>query len=313
MTKKAWDSDWVHFSKRARRGIVVLLILFVAVAVTPRIYYNYFYTPPHYDVKVRSIALAERSIDSIDTKVEIASKYTEPSEMFNPNKYSLKQWMDVGLSEKQAASILKYLNSGAELKVKADLKRLYVVDDELYNILLPKLDLPDSLPTPNYAEQQKPYKKYIEKSTSKKVEKTEAEGEKEAIKPISINTASDWDLKKIPGIGPYFAKEIIKTRDSYGGIVSYDQLFDIYLMDEEKIESIKPYLILDKSEVRKLNLNSASEKELRDHPLISFDMAKSIVFFRENHRPYKRIDEIILSPYIDGEKFKALKPFIKVE
>lgn len=312
MTKKSWDSDWVHFSKRARRGIIVLLILFVAVAVTPRIYYNYFYSPPHYDIQVRPLTTEERRNDSIQTAEGVESRFTQPSEMFDPNSYSLEEWMNVGLSEKQAASILKYLNSGAVLKVKSDLKRLYVVDDELFEVLAPKIDLPDSLvKAPKNDYTQKSYSSYEKKSKPKQEAIDEVKNEN--IGPISINTASDWDLKKVPGIGPYFAKEIIKIREAYGGIISYDQLFDIYLMDEEKIEAIKPFLIIDETEVRKLNINTASEKELRDHPLISYDMAKSIVFFRENHRSYKRIDEVILSPYIDGVKFKGLKPYLKVE
>lgn len=312
MAKKGWDSDWVHFSKRARRGIIVLLILFVAVAVSPRIYYNYFYSPPNYDIQVRPLTVEERRNDSIQTKEGQKSRFTQPSEMFDPNSYSLEEWINVGLSEKQAASILKYLNSGAVLKVKSDLKKLYVVDDELYEVLKAKIDLPDSLlRSSDRSSTQKSYPEYEKKSEPKQEEFVEEI--KEKPDPISINTASDWDLKKIPGIGRYFAKEIIKIREAYGGLVSYDQLFDIYLMDEEKIEAIKPFLIIDENEVRKLNINTASEKELRDHPLISYDMAKSIVFFRENHRLYKRIDEVILSPYIDGEKFKGLKPYLKVE
>ncbi|RYM32397.1 helix-hairpin-helix domain-containing protein [Brumimicrobium glaciale] len=310
MTKKSWDSDWIHFSKRARRGIIVLLILFIAIAVAPRLYYNYFYSPPHYDVEVRSLLASTNKADSIEAKVaKVTSRYTQPSALFNPNEYSLEEWMAIGLSEKQAASILKYLKSGAVLKIKSDLKKLYVIDEDLYVLLEPKVALPDSIEKPSYIASSK----YSSTKNEKSFEQNQKETVKEELAPISINTATAWDLKKIPGIGPYFAKEIIKVREAYGGIISYDQLFDVYLMDEEKIEAMKPFLILDATDIKRLNINTASEKELRDHPLISYDMAKSIVFFRENHRPYKRIDEVILSPYIDHEKFKALKPYLKVE
>jgi DNA uptake protein ComE-like DNA-binding protein len=310
LTKKSWDSDWIHFSKRARRGIIVLLILFIAIAVAPRLYYNYFYSPPHYDVEVRSLLASTNKADSIEAKVaKVTSRYTQPSALFNPNEYSLEEWMAIGLSEKQAASILKYLKSGAVLKIKSDLKKLYVIDEDLYVLLEPKVALPDSIEKPSYIASSK----YSSTKHEKSFEQSQKETVKEELAPISINTATAWDLKKIPGIGPYFAKEIIKVREAYGGIISYDQLFDVYLMDEEKIEAMKPFLILDATDIKRLNINTASEKELRDHPLISYDMAKSIVFFRENHRPYKRIDEVILSPYIDHEKFKALKPYLKVE
>lgn len=312
MTKKNWDSDWIHFSKRARRGIIVLLLLFIAVAVSPRLYYNYFYTPTQYDIQIRPLIVDSNENDSVYDMEENGSRYNQPSALFDPNKYSLEDWMNVGLSEKQSASIMKYLGSGAILRVKSDLKKLYVVDDELYNLLEPKINLPDSLEKSLNAQYSKESYSKSEKTVKQNQVET-VDGKQKVVEPVSINTASAWDLKKIPGIGPYFAKEIIKIRESYGGIISYQQLFDVYLMDEEKLEAIKPYLIIDDSEIRKLDINSASEKQLRDHPLISYDMAKSIVFFRENHRPYKRIDEVLLSPYIDSEKYKAIKPYLKVE
>lgn len=312
MTKNKWDSDWVHFSKRARRGVIVLLLLFIVVAVSPRLYYNYIYTPPEYDIQMLSLAMAEEKNDAVHLEEKETSRYTQPLAMFDPNEYSLGDWMAVGLSERQSSSILKYLSSGADLEVRADLKKLYVVDEELYNLLEPKIDLPDSivkLPSQQYAKSS-----YANsQSSNEQTQDNVVEKEREVLAPVSINTASAWDLKKIPGVGPYFAKEIIKIREAYGGIISYDQLFDVYLMDEEKLEAIKPFLIIDESDVVKLDINTASEQQLRDHPLISYDMAKSIVFFRENHRPYKRIDEVILSPYIDGEKFIELKLYLSVE
>jgi competence ComEA-like helix-hairpin-helix protein len=312
LTKKNWDSDWIHFSKRARRGVFVLIIIFIAVAVSPRIYYNYFYTPPQYDILVRSIIAEGIEKDSVYGKDEIGSRYNQPSVLFNPNDYLLEEWMATGLSEKQSASILKYLATGAVLKVKSDLKKLYVVDEELYNLLAPKIALPDSIEKSKKESYSKKSFVKVDRPIEQNQEET-VNDRKDSLKPVSINTASAWDLKKIPGIGPYFAKEIIKIRESYGGIIAYEQLFDVYLMDEEKIEVIKPFLIIDESEIRKIDINSASEKQLRNHPLISYDMAKSIVFFRENHRVYKRIDEVLLSPYIDGEKYKDLKPYLKLD
>ncbi len=315
MTKKKWDSDWVHFSKRARRGIIVLLILFVAIAVTPRLYYNYFYTPPQYNVQINPLTAAaeeEEIKDSIQNRNKKKNRFVQPSEMFNPNEYSLEEWMAIGLSEKQASSILKYLSFGSELRIKSDLKKLYVIDEELYVLLEPKIDLPDSIEdSSNFDYAEKRYSK--NDKSNHQIKEYPVESKREEVEPISINTASAWDLKRIPGIGPYFAKEIIKIREAYGGIISFDQLFEVNSMDEEKLNALKPYLTIDESEVRKLNINTASEIELRNHPLINYNMAKSIVFFRENHRPYKRIDEVILSPYIDGDKFKALKPYLTVD
>ena len=309
MTKKKWDSDWIHFSKRARRGIFVLLFLYVAVAVSPRLYHNYIYTPPGYDIKYSSIE--NTASDSLDIK---DSRYNQPHELFDPNAYSLDEWMAVGLSEKQANSILKYLSSGAKLRSKSDLKKLYVIDEELFALLEPKVNLPDSIARKaddeHAAYGQKNYPK--DSSTNYKAIKEESAVDVE-INPLSINKSSSRELQTIPGIGPFFAQEIIKIRESYGGIISADQLLDIYKMDEEKLNEILPYLLIDKNEVIKLDVNTASEEQLRKHPLISRDMAKSIVYFRENHKKYQSLNGLLLSPYIDGQVLKRIEPYLKVE
>jgi DNA uptake protein ComE-like DNA-binding protein len=242
------------------------------------------------------------------------SLYNQPKEMFNPNSYSLEEWMDVGLSEKQSKSILKYLKSGAQLKVKSDMKKLYVVDDELYSLLEPKIDLPDSIVQNKFAENtESDWSDFSDSKSDDKNTKGKETKENIEVIPLSVNKATKHELQSIPGIGPFFAQEIIKMREKYGGIISSDQLLDIYKMDKEKLNELIPYLIIDKKEINKLDINKASEEQLRKHPLISRDMAKSIVFFRENHKKYESLNGLLLSPYIDGQVLKNIEPYLKVE
>ncbi|WP_159038476.1 ComEA family DNA-binding protein [Brumimicrobium mesophilum] len=309
MVRKNWDSDWIHFSKRARRGIIVLLIAFVIVAVSPRLYYNYIHVPQEYEIQIRPLAKFEAEKNKLKVESLEYSRYTQPKAMFDPNDYTVEEWKNVGLSEKQAGSIINYLSSGAILKVKTDLKKLYVVDQELYDLLEPKIDLPEEIEELYSTEVS--YKEMnsqeLENEIEPRVEKTKV------VSPISLNMASAEELKSIPGIGEFYAKEIIQLRKAYGGFVSHDQLSGIYGMRQGKLDSLKPFLVINLNELRKLDINKASEQQLRNHPLISYDIAKSIVYFRENYRVYKRVDEILLSPYIDRDKLKALTPYLKVD
>ena len=56
---------------------------------------------------------------------------------FNPNEIDEESWVLLGFSEKQAQSIIKYREKGGYFYKKEDLKRLYVVDDSLYDLLEP--------------------------------------------------------------------------------------------------------------------------------------------------------------------------------
>ncbi len=308
---KEWDNDWLHFAKRTRRGIFVLLILFVLIAVGPRLYYNYFASAPRYDIQISTIDNANNETKEQKENLVKMSNYTQPEELFDPNKYTIEEWMAIGLSEKQAQSILNYLGSGAHFRVKSDLLKSYVIDSSLYALLRPKINLPEG--KPNDINQQDPKRYNQEEFSEQFLARDTQTSEKDSLKPIQINTASQKELEKISGIGPFFAKEIINKREKFGGIININELLDIYNMDEEKLNEIKPFLIIDKEHVNKLNINTASEQELNKHPYISSDMAHSIVYFRKNYKTYKSLDELLLSPYINSKTLNKLRPYLKVK
>lgn len=307
MMQKKWDSDWIYFSRRARRGIFVLLFLFIIIAVLPRLYYTF--NPPK-GFQVEMIPM-EEEVDKVND--EKKTKYNQPEENFDPNFYDIEDWMKVGLSERQAQSILNYLDKVGSFKVKSDLKRLYVVDDELYELLKPKLDLPDTSPKKSIDHfESEEYKQVGERDN---VESTyeDVEAHDKVYRKISVNKVSVEELQTIRGIGEFYAKEIVKLRERFGGLIYPEQLLSIYNLDEEKLAELKPYLTFDKSEVIKLNINSADFKELSKHPFISSDIAHWIVYYRENYGSFKGIDNLLLCPYIDVEKLKKIEPYVSVK
>lgn len=309
LSNTEWDKDWLHFSKSARRGLFVLLGIFIVIAVLPRLYYNYFYQPPNYNITTTSFPSIEKQKSNkqkkynSEDKKEKESHYTAPKEKFNPNKYSVADWMKIGLTKAQAQTILNYLKTGARFHKKSDLKTLYVMNAKLYATIEAKIDLPNM--------------ESISLTQSKTNKDTTLIAENKLIdsepQPVSINSATQKELERIKGIGPFFASEIIKMRKDFGGIISAQQLLSIYKMDKEKLAKITPYLIIDSREVNKINVNTATYATLIHHPWISVDMAKSIIYYRENYKLYQSLDELLLSPYINTEVLNKLKPYIKVK
>lgn len=299
MGKDNWDRDRLHFTRKARKGMFFLLGCYIIIAILPRIYDTYIKKPPVYNIEISYM-------DPLDEEERGNTlKYNIPEEPFDPNSLSKEDWIEIGLSERQATSILKYLSTGAVLRVKNDVKKLYPIDDDLYSQLEPMIALPD--------EQIKSKKNYGRKddNDSKVVEKVEVK--EIEIEPMSINRASIEELQTIKGVGPFFAKEIVEMRERYGGILAPEQLLSIYKLDQEKLDEIAPYLIFDKSEIHKININTATELILKKHPLISSDMAKSIVYLRSINGLFKSLDELLLSPYIDSKRLKELKPYLTIE
>lgn len=306
MSEKSWDKGVLVFSRKARRGVFVLLFIFIIVAVIPRIYRNYFMNSP-LDVEISK--LSAEKIKS-DKKIAEAKKneikpdqfekkepfsYNIPESPFNPNTYSSEEWKSIGFSEKQVKTILKYRQNGGVFRVKEDVKKLYVIDDELYSQLHNLIDLPDS----HFSGKPSSVTKENEETVEKII--------------LNVNTATEEDLKSISGIGPYFAKQIVELRENYGGIHNLNQLLEIYRMDDEKISKIKSSLVIEITDITKLNINSATREELSNHGGITWNMANSIVTLRETYGKYSQLDGLLKSILINREKLEKIKPYLRIE
>jgi competence ComEA-like helix-hairpin-helix protein len=298
--KNSWDTDWLIFSRRARRGALVFLVIFICVSIAPDLYLNYFYDS---DIQI------ETSVKK--KKQEQKKSFVIPEEMFDPNKYTLEDWMAIGLSEKQCQSILKYLSKGGKLKYKEDVQKLYVIDSALYKDLLPKIALPSR---PKYAGNDSSKKSNSTWKDSSKTSMNNNRANEEIFEgTLEINTASKEELMRIKGIGDYYASEIIKRREQYGGFISVNELSGLYKMTPENLEYLSEQLTVDPNKIKKINVNTASKTKLMAHPLITLDLAKSIVFIRENFGEFKSLDGLLQSPYIDQYKLKELAPYLTVE
>lgn len=101
---------------------------------------------------------------------------------------------------------------------------------------------------------------------------------------LDLNTADSMDLISLPGIGPYFAKRIIRYRDQLGGFYSTSQLAEI---DNLPDSVMKWFIITDTVPIRKIQINTMSLSELRNHPYIDFYQARAIVELRRERGKIK--------------------------
>ncbi|MGQ9462177.1 MAG: ComEA family DNA-binding protein [Candidatus Fervidibacter sp.] len=60
---------------------------------------------------------------------------------------------------------------------------------------------------------------------------------------VHLNTATEEELTKLPGIGPVLAKRIIEHRRKIGGFKSVDQLLEVKGIGEKKLEQIRHYIL----------------------------------------------------------------------
>ena len=63
---------------------------------------------------------------------------------------------------------------------------------------------------------------------------------------ININTANIETLKKIPGIGPTIAKNIVELRKIKGTFKRIDDLIEVKRIGSKKLDKIRKYIYLEK-------------------------------------------------------------------
>ncbi len=284
----------IHFSKRSRRAIVIFTITMIVVVLIPRFYFLInppqkftFSQTPFQKENYKNIEFKKREKKQYFKK---SSKFKIPPSKFDPNKYSEAEWIKLGMSPKQAAIILKFGKRG--FYSEEDLKRVFVISDQFYTVIKDSLIFPT-------------------KPTYNKFEKSEFEVKK--IAKIEVNSATEEELLTVKGIGPFFAKQIIKKRTELGGFINKEQLLEVWKFDQEKLDIIAPNISVNPNLIQKININTAPVELLKAHPYIKWNIANSIVKIRAQIGTFKKIEDLKKSVLITDEVFEKLKPYVIVE
>jgi DNA uptake protein ComE-like DNA-binding protein len=128
--------------------------------------------------------------------------------------------------------------------------------------------------------------------------------------PIDLNRADSVQMLPLPGIGPVFAGRIIRYRDLLGGYISVSQLSEVYGLPQKTIETISGQLVIDTSAVRKLDLNSATFRDLLRHPYLEYDDVKSVVSFRDFRDTIHSIKELQINHILPDSILLRIRPYL---
>ena len=123
-----------------------------------------------------------------------------------------------------------------------------------------------------------------EYNTHKKVQKPETNSQQPTAKrqQLNLNSVDTTELQSLPGIGPFFARNIVEYREKLGGFIEKTQLLEVYSFDSSRMSNIESLIVIDTVELRKVNVNSDDFKTLLRHPYIEYEDVKKIVNHRES-------------------------------
>ena len=242
--------------------------------------------------------------------VEIVDKTEQQNVVlseFNPNDLSAEEWQELGFSERQVKTILKYKDIvGGKFISKEQLAKCYAISPEKFAELEPFILLPK-------------VKNEFQKNTFRKRE-LNISGK---FNP-DFYTEKDW--VKL-GYSEKQAVAIIKYKNYLGGSFRSKEKFkECFIISDEDYLRLAPYLILPEKEEKKESLVSNKIKynyfdpnvlDLEGWKNLGFSekQAQVIINYKErNLRGYfKNLEDIQKCFVISADKFLELKPWIKIK
>ncbi len=130
---------------------------------------------------------------------------------------------------------------------------------------------------------------------------------------LDVNTADSTTLLNLKGIGPVFAGRIVKYRNLLGGYVNIQQLQEVYGLTKETYNAIAPYVVVNNPKPKKINLNTATFKEVNRHPYIEYELTKAIFSLKKKQGKLTAVDDIKKTGQVSPELYNKLLPYLTVE
>ncbi len=167
---------------------------------------------------------------------------------------------------------------------------------------------------------------------------------------IDINRAPPEELERLPGVGPATARRIVRERERSGGFARPDDLSRVPGLGAKRVNRILPYL-LDHSlpyferppeadraapertngdsrresaprlggsdgsgepDRPRLDLNAATEEQLRQLPGVGPAIARRIVRMRDREGPFKDVQKLRKVPGIGPARFDLIRDLVLV-
>ncbi|MEE0918391.1 MAG: helix-hairpin-helix domain-containing protein [Bacteroidales bacterium] len=244
---------------------------------------------------------SERQFEKTNAEKTVTKYRFKP---FNPNTVSFEELLAFGLSKAQASNIVNYRDKSGGFRDKAHFRKLYCMTDELFALISPYLIFESKAESPIESIAIEDAK--IEKSESK------AQRKVREVLVLDLNACDSLDLQQIRGIGKVRAARIYKYGKRLGGYVNVEQLKEVYGIDNELFEQIKPHFKVGKTDIRKININSDEIKYLTSHPYIDFQLAKALIRFRKDYgKDFQSAEEIRYIHFLSEQEAEKLIPYLK--
>ena len=309
----------ISFRKTDRNAILLLILIVVVVVVT------FPLLGEREDASTLPSQLRSglaKNRHSVTQKPQYyAQKQDATGELFyfDPNTADSTQLLRLGLRPWQVRNMYKYRAKGGRYRQKEDFAMLYGLTLEQYRRLEPYIRIkPEAMARDviNGNDTRASSLRYgafssYDTAQAPTIRPTGYDNKKNTVKKLTqgefvdINTADTAELKRIPGIGSYFARRIVELRQRRQAFVSPDELLSIRNFPETALT----YMTASQN-FAKIHINQSSLQQLKAHPLINYTQATDILRYRRLNGNIRSVNDISNLPSFTSEQLSRLAPFL---
>ena len=265
------------YTKNQRNGILFLLIIIIFLQLI--LHFKNFDSQQLVDLSQPKITSYNKQLDSLKKKSSKKKKFKIYP--FNPNYISDYKGYQLGMNIDEIDRLLAYREQKLYVNSAKEFQTITKISDSLLQKISPFFKFPDWVQKKNnYKNNQQ---RYIPNSRINVSE----------ITTVDINKATLKDFTAIEGVDEYISERIIKYRSKLQGFSFKEQLFEVWGLDELMANKIlSTFSIKNKPIIKKVNINTASFKEVLSNPYIDYELCIQIFDYRDEVAELQSISEI---------------------
>ena len=265
------------YTKNQRNGILFLLIIIIFLQLI--LHFKNFDSQQLVDLSQPKITFYKKQLDSLKKKSSKKKKFKIYP--FNPNYISDYKGYQLGMNVDEIDRLLAHREQRLYVNSAKEFQTITKISDSLLQKISPFFKFPEWVQKKNNNKNNQ--QRYIPNSRINVSE----------ITTVDINKATLKDFTAIEGVDEYISERIIKYRSKLQGFSFKEQLFEVWGLDELIANKIlSTFSIKNIPIIKKVNINTASFKEVLSNPYIDYELCIQIFDYRDEVAELQSISEI---------------------
>lgn len=294
------------YNKSQRNGILFLVVTLFLLQ------FFYFFVDFSSNVMIDTDSLELLTFKyKIDSLRKVALEKRKPKLFsFNPNYITDFKGYQLGMTLQEIDRLHEYRKENKFVNSIKEFQKVTEVPDSILNNISPYFKFPDWVLKRN---------KLLNTSKSIVVSSKPSivgnlRGDKIKITTNNVNNATQQDFETINGLGEVLSERVIKYRQKLQGFSYNSQLYEVWGIERSTIDKVlKIFKIYQKPNIQKINVNTASFKEVLKNPYINYNLCKDIFEYKDEVAELQDISEIKNIDSFPIDKYDRIVLYLKAE